>query len=251
MNKRYYQQGSAHVVVSICLVLALVTALGWVFYQNFIYKDPVKTETSSSTTEKKTDTAKVAKKEACLTVERICFDYPDSWKSDITTETSPLLNAPIDKGTLSSPDKSLSLGIHTGITSIGGMCDPDTEGSMQVVTSEKLGLSGYKADDYRDSALYLVKVVSANREQTGFTPSIYLTNTTKLTKPGKVGACDGIAAPLFPARNIKDTLMNFSTSSAGDRQEKPEPTLDAAKQKLMSDTYTQAFDILKSVRYKN
>ena len=30
------QTGSAHIVAIVCLVLALVTALGWVFYQNYL-----------------------------------------------------------------------------------------------------------------------------------------------------------------------------------------------------------------------
>lgn len=44
--KRYSQQGSAHAVVVIALVLALITALGWIFYQNFIQEEPVKKETN-------------------------------------------------------------------------------------------------------------------------------------------------------------------------------------------------------------
>ncbi|HEY1085434.1 MAG TPA: hypothetical protein VGE34_01770 [Candidatus Saccharimonadales bacterium] len=50
---KHSQQGSAHVVAIICLVLALVTALGWVFYQNFIYREPTKTDTELLTVEKK------------------------------------------------------------------------------------------------------------------------------------------------------------------------------------------------------
>lgn len=45
MQKRSSQTGSAHAVIIICLVLALITALGWIFYQNFIYKTPVKETT--------------------------------------------------------------------------------------------------------------------------------------------------------------------------------------------------------------
>lgn len=38
MNKNISQRGSAHAVIIICLVLALMTALGWIFYQNFIFR---------------------------------------------------------------------------------------------------------------------------------------------------------------------------------------------------------------------
>ena len=39
MSKHTSHTGSAHIVVIICLVLALITALGWIFYQNFIHKE--------------------------------------------------------------------------------------------------------------------------------------------------------------------------------------------------------------------
>jgi len=59
MEQRNYQQGSAHVVAIICLVLALLTALSWVFYQNFIHKDqPQKTTDLVIVDKKATDNLK-------------------------------------------------------------------------------------------------------------------------------------------------------------------------------------------------
>ncbi|HEY0965077.1 MAG TPA: hypothetical protein VGE13_01210 [Candidatus Saccharimonadales bacterium] len=55
MNKHLYQRGSAHIVIIICLVLALVTTLGWVFYQNFIYKETPNKDTDLIVVEKKDD----------------------------------------------------------------------------------------------------------------------------------------------------------------------------------------------------
>ncbi len=39
------QQGSVHVVITICLVVALIFALGWIFWQNFIHKEATKKDT--------------------------------------------------------------------------------------------------------------------------------------------------------------------------------------------------------------
>lgn len=39
--KRISENGSIHLVVTISLTLALLAALGWIFWQNFIYKTPV------------------------------------------------------------------------------------------------------------------------------------------------------------------------------------------------------------------
>lgn len=37
--KRIYQSGSAHVVIIVCLAVALLGALGWIFWQNFVSTD--------------------------------------------------------------------------------------------------------------------------------------------------------------------------------------------------------------------
>ena len=41
INKTLSQKGSSHVVIIVALVLALVGTLGFVFWQNFIHKEPV------------------------------------------------------------------------------------------------------------------------------------------------------------------------------------------------------------------
>ncbi len=54
---RSYHKGSAHVVVIIILVVALVGALGFVFYQNFIEKkEAVKADTTSTDADKTKNT---------------------------------------------------------------------------------------------------------------------------------------------------------------------------------------------------
>ncbi len=45
MQKTSRQQGSVLAVVTICLGLALVTALGWIFWQNFIFKEAKQKDT--------------------------------------------------------------------------------------------------------------------------------------------------------------------------------------------------------------
>lgn len=50
------QRGSAHVVIIICLVIALITALGWIFWQNFVHKEATKKDTELVVV-KKHDTA--------------------------------------------------------------------------------------------------------------------------------------------------------------------------------------------------
>lgn len=58
-----YQQGSAHAVLVICLVLALITTLGWIFWQNFIHKEEPQKETEVVVVEKEKETEKAEETE--------------------------------------------------------------------------------------------------------------------------------------------------------------------------------------------
>ena len=46
--KKRYQHGSAHVFTIIALVIGLIASLGFVFWQNFIYKEPVAQQVDAS-----------------------------------------------------------------------------------------------------------------------------------------------------------------------------------------------------------
>ncbi|QQR51589.1 hypothetical protein IPF89_02040 [Candidatus Saccharibacteria bacterium] len=81
MSNRYDQHGSAHVIIIVGLVVALVAALGVVFYQNFIVKQSTtQTNTVSNTTTSDEVKNTVASKEYCATYEQLCFTMPDTWK---------------------------------------------------------------------------------------------------------------------------------------------------------------------------
>ena len=62
MKHSTHQQGSAHVVIVICLVLALLTALGWIFWQNFVHKEEPQKETDVVVVEKEKEEAKTEEK---------------------------------------------------------------------------------------------------------------------------------------------------------------------------------------------
>lgn len=51
MIRKISQHGSVHSVAIIGLVLALIVALGWIFYQNFIYEEPQATTDDTSLVE--------------------------------------------------------------------------------------------------------------------------------------------------------------------------------------------------------
>lgn len=68
MIKNSYSQGFAHAFLTIGLIVALIGALGFVFWQNFIHKEPAITYTQAQTAGKKQDT-KTEDTEAYLSFE--------------------------------------------------------------------------------------------------------------------------------------------------------------------------------------
>lgn len=87
MNK---QQGSAHAAVVIVLVVALLGALGFIFWQNFIKKDAEVATKQEST--KTTDEPKVAEKKADTKLydsDTFTFEYPaEGWRMAEPTDGS-------------------------------------------------------------------------------------------------------------------------------------------------------------------
>lgn len=75
MNK---QQGSAHVVIVVILVVALLSALGFIFWQNFVKQDDPKPESKSS---QPVNDEPVEGKPATktYTAKAYTFDYPEDW----------------------------------------------------------------------------------------------------------------------------------------------------------------------------
>ena len=112
MNK---QSGSAHVVVVTILVLALLGALGFIFWQNFLSKkeDSLKPAAMTSEEEPKKVETKVAT--SIYSNDAFSFEYPaEGWiaketryDSDPSVELTPEI-------TTSDFERNTGMGIHTG-----------------------------------------------------------------------------------------------------------------------------------------
>jgi hypothetical protein len=68
INKTLSQKGSAHVVIIVILVIALLGTLGFVFWQNFIHKDTLDTSNTAKVESKQENTNENAKKSDQLTL---------------------------------------------------------------------------------------------------------------------------------------------------------------------------------------
>ncbi|MCB9820160.1 hypothetical protein H6796_02585 [Candidatus Nomurabacteria bacterium] len=60
----HYKKGEATAVIMTVLVLVLITALGWIFYQNFIYKAPANSDSVDVVTRTDSGTGSEAKTKA-------------------------------------------------------------------------------------------------------------------------------------------------------------------------------------------
>jgi len=88
MKKYFRKQSSAHLVIVVCLVLVLLTALGWIFYQNFVYKDSAKQDSELTVTSEEDEEAD-ADMEELLSADWLEYSspkqeykvrLPDGWK---------------------------------------------------------------------------------------------------------------------------------------------------------------------------
>lgn len=162
MNSRS-QNGSAHVVIIVVLVLALMGALGWVFWQNFSKdKDRVG---STSQSEKKPSSEKTgvvkSKSLAMNTIfsDGLTLEYPDNWKmkhlepqGDVPAKVGGTTS---DRYIFTSPDDTVDLSVQqTSGGGLGGTCDPEempTLASFSYEGSEAWNTRAYADYTYKEN----------------------------------------------------------------------------------------------------
>lgn len=140
-------QGSMQAVATLCLVLVLLTALGWIFWQNFIYKAPV--VTNSSATTKPTVTTPANK---TYTSGDVSFDYPSTgWKLATPENSSDNI-----KGVVTDTYKEdQGMGLVSGARIVlyvdhatSELKDP-TGGATGISDVTEVTIAGHKAYTYR------------------------------------------------------------------------------------------------------
>ncbi|MBP9667732.1 hypothetical protein KBD87_02915 [Candidatus Saccharibacteria bacterium] len=130
MSNRIRQNGSAHAIAIICLVLALIAALGWIFWQNVMSKDASSKRTTKSAVLKdvagtNVDLSTSSKIIATTSLQQnYAMTYPSSWvgkqgapRNDKETKA--------EKITVTSPDGNITVGVESYEKGggFGGACD--------------------------------------------------------------------------------------------------------------------------------
>lgn len=80
INKTLSQKGSSHVVIIVALVLALVGTLGFVFWQNFAYKEPVAKEVEVIKTQDQPKDEYAGWKTGLFKYTKLSYKLPPNWQ---------------------------------------------------------------------------------------------------------------------------------------------------------------------------
>ena len=252
------QTGSAHVVVIVVLIIALVGALGFVFWQNFVnkYHDTEQTHSTSkeSTPEVK---LKVAQIDELFPV-KLSWSYPEDWT--ITSKGSgPKTETETTEQiiTLTSPSKDYEVAYRVGSNgSYGGSCSPEDAGTLQYVRRESI--VNFSKAIFLESIADNYSVINSQKKFEGYLYGSGLANNEDRVTNAEVGDSTCVL-PLSGIRlsNISDTVLLSAnikikkvetTDQYGDTQ----PIKDTATITKAYDSkeYKDAIAILKSTQLK-
>lgn len=242
------ESGSAHAIVIVALVLALIGALGWIFYQNFVMDG----KNEESVTSPVSDVTKnSAKTKECLSIEKLCFDYPSDWSVEITTRPQGEGVPMSDLVTIKNPVGQAVLSLDTGVSGVGGACDPATIDTtiLNVIEVKKTAVTTEPRDGNDTGVVYAVKAIYHD-DAKGYQPFMYLSSTRD--KIGEVKNCLPGLDALYSSRNVENSSVNFVNTSnkiGSDSSSDYLQTKDEAAALLDSNDYRLGFQILSSARY--
>lgn len=143
MKKKQSQLGSAHLITIIILVVALLGALGYIYWQNFMQS---KTSTSNNTTTTVTSATVALDKSINenVTGSNLTLNYPSDWSVSSVTGLNPSQQTSNTKMFITSPDDNIKVTFWAGVDGIGGTCgDPADSTITNLATYPIANYSGY------------------------------------------------------------------------------------------------------------
>ena len=216
-----YKKGDAHAVIIILLTVALVGALGWIFWQN-LDKNKQTANTApvvnAEKNPKSSDDNVAAVKTERATIENfkkygvdISFSYPETWKVNHTAASNIVTKDAVDETTtVVSPDGMYTVSYRIGANGgLGGMCVPEENGTISSIAYEHLSAA---------TALDFVELTTKNNDGTYSRES--LLGQAGKSKNLKVNdtACATYmigVVPLNPGGETAVTLLNASIKIKG------------------------------------
>jgi len=279
--------GSAHVIIIVALAVALIAALGVLFWQNVInkksaeaatYAECVKASGSKIQTtypeicvtaggksftnpdQKVATSDKPVTKSFCAPIEKICFDYPENWS--VKQDSVDVDNDSVaERISVNDETGHAWLSLQTGMSGLGGACGSDDDGSyakiLQTHTTAVKGsyLVNEAAKNYVSDTVYAVSWIAYNGTAKSWSASMALSNSNATQNVGKVDSCD----VMFNYLNGKNAAWSSSVSEPGAMEfryninsntEEAYNTEAEAAAFLSSSNAKKAYAVLQSVSYK-
>ena len=254
------QSGSVHAIIIGFLTVALVAAVGVLFWQNVVSKKTDDGTAQAADATKSTVAAKKTK-EYCAPQDKLCFDYPADW-SVKTTTLNAVADGYAERVVVTDHEGKDWLKLDTGIGGVGGACG-DTEGSYtKVLKTYTTKISGSylvsdASKDYVEPTIYAIATVNYDKNSNKWTTDMELNHSKKTTTVGKIDPCDvGIA--VFDGKNVDidwgDGTHGSGAVSFGAALPDGSGTKYASESEAVASLETagskKAFEILRSARYE-
>lgn len=257
------ETGSAHVVIIAGLIIALIGALGFIFYQNIINKPKMADTNTGTTSPRPSSSPEVAMKTLCTPKEKICFDYPSNWSAKLT-ELDADTHSVAERVIISDDSGKQWLKLQTGMSGLGGACGGDDDGSYSkvlrthttAVTGSYLVGSYEGASDKVADTAYAVNLLDYSGTAKNWIIRMELNNAKAVQNVGKIDAC---AATFYSILNGKNAAWNSSSKepgsvvfsyNTGSATIEKYPTEAAATAVLQSANGKKAYAILQSAYYQ-
>jgi hypothetical protein len=222
------QTGSAHVVIIVILIIALISTLGFVFWQNFIAKDD-KVEPIVQTSAQKGTPKEIVYKTYQTDIHPISFKYQDTWSlENAQANDQYAFSRSVDVET----DKADKISFSVGGQGIGGTCGPNDEVSSNTIDIVPTSIKAAKP-------VTLSFTVLTNKDG-GYDATYGLTDSH--TKLAEEQTCLNTFYYLFDSGNSVYKLMSFTGT-------KHFENMNDAKKFLLSDEYSAIKKMILTLNY--
>jgi len=247
VNKKQSQAGSVHLIVTFVLVLALIGALGFVFYQNFVSKTDKNQDQESSETTNDEDTKTATKyKTFSDGTYGISFQYPENWTlgNVIAQSDMPYWNRSMD---VNNENGETMATLVLGVSGLGGTCagmDENDIPSYAVLDSE---VSSIKAKS--EVAMHFTVNHEENYDKYN---AYYGLSDTYTSKGDYEHVClfyDFFNSGLNSGEKNLDSLVSFGNGVTTYGGGKKFSSLEDVNKYLASDEYTEIKKMLLSLSF--
>lgn len=249
MKNKHSQAGSAHLIIIIILAIALIGALGFVFWQNVIQKKTDVQDRVVTTKTEPTAPATIAKQEIALSEiaadntlgTNLALKYPNTWT--MAHETTGKIagdNLASEIYNITSPDSKVIVNFIVSNGGFGGMCEKTAGDEIIEINAEEI--PNYNAARFVSyyGSTYFFAGTQTNSE---------------LIRAAKVGdsICNlGIPGFISPVKNSLG-VSNMSTRvtiNFTDIKDSSASSIEKFKLAIKTDNFTTAKNIVKSLYVK-